>query len=166
VDFGFVNPFVCLWIVVTQEGEIHVIDEHVRRENVLHEHLVEMEGRRWGRARWIGCDPAGSGKNDQTATSNIELLRRRGYRVRTSGSRIVDGIEKIRAALQPAAASPLLFVHRRCEQLIKALECYHYNPAARGENPEKDGVHDHLIDALRYFFVNRGRGEAVGGRRY
>ena len=30
-----------------------------------------------------------------------------------------------------------------------------------GENPQKDGEHDHLIDALRYFFVNRGRGEVV-----
>ena len=167
IDFGFKNPFVCLWIVQTTGGEVHVVDEYVRRERVLHEHLSEIEGRRWGRAKWIGCDPAGSGPNDQTAESNIDLLRRRGYRVRTSGSRIVDGIELIRAALQPAAAAaPVLFVHARCKDLIKALESYHYNPNSGGENPEKDGVHDHLIDALRYFFVNRSRGEAVGGRRY
>ena len=166
VDFGFNAPLVCLWIVTTHDGEFHVVDEHVRRETIMHEHIAEIEGRRWGRPRWIGCDPAGSGKNDQTAESNIDLLRRRGYRVRTRGSKIVDGIELIRAALQPAAAAPVLFVHERCENLIKALECYHYSPKVRGENPEKDGEHDHAIDALRYFFLNRARGEAVGGRRY
>ena len=132
----------------------------------MHENLAELEGRAWGRPRWIGCDPAGSSRNDQTAQSDVELLRRRGYRVRTASSRIVDGIEHIRAALQPAAAAPVLFVNDRCVNLIKALECYHYDPASRSENPDKDGVHDHLIDALRYFFVNRSRGEVVGGRRY
>ena len=166
IDFGFNDPFICLWVVTTRDGEFHVVDEYVRREHVMHEHLIEIEGRPWGRPRWIGCDPAGSGPNDQTATSNIDLLRRRGYRVRTHGSKIVDGIEQIRAALQLAAAAPVLFINDRCEQLIKALECYHYDPSARGENPKKDGVHDHLIDALRYFFINRSRGEVVGGRRY
>ncbi|MEA2711224.1 MAG: hypothetical protein QOF78_3825 [Phycisphaerales bacterium] len=166
IDFGFKNPFVCLWIVTTQQGEVHVIDEYVRREQMVHEHLAEIEQRRWGRPRWIGCDPAGSGANDQTAESNVDLLRRRGYRVRTLGSKILDGVELIRAALQPAAGNPVLFIHERCAELIKALESYHYHPTSGGENPEKDGVHDHLIDALRYFFVNRSRGEVVGGRRY
>ena len=156
VDFGFKDPFICLWVVTTGDGEFHVVDEYVRRERVMHENLGELESRQWGRARWIGCDPAGSGPNDQTAQSNVELFRKRGYRVRTCGSRIVDGIEQIRAALRPAAGPPRLFVHRRCEALIKALECYHYPASGGGEKPEKDGEHDHLIDALRYFFVNRG----------
>jgi hypothetical protein len=165
VDFGFNDPFVCLWIVTTHAGEFHVVDEYVRRGRVMHEHLAELEGRRWGKPRWIGCDPSGSSPNDQTAKSNIDLLRRRGYRVRTCGGKIVDGVELIRAALQPAAAAPVLFIHQRCPELIKSLECYHYPATAGGENPEKDGVHDHLIDALRYFFVNRSRGEVVV-RRY
>ena len=165
IDFGFKDPFICLWVVTTHDGEFHVVDEYVRPERVMHENLAELESRRWGRARWIGCDPAGSGPNDQTAQSNVDLLRRRGYRVRTCGSRIVDGIEAIRAALQPAAGPPRLFVHARCGELIKALECYHYPASGGGEKPEKDGEHDHLIDALRYFFVNRARGEVVG-RRY
>ena len=165
VDFGFKDPFVCLWVVTTHDGEFHVIDEYVRPERVMHENLAEVEGRAWGRARWSGCDPAGSGPNDQTAESNVQLLRRRGYRVRTCGSRIVDGVEQIRAALQPADGPARLFVHERCAQLIKALECYHYPSKGGGEKPEKDGEHDHLIDALRYFFVNRGRGEVVV-RRY
>jgi hypothetical protein len=166
IDFGFVNPFVCLWIAVTHDGEVHVVDEYVRRERVMHENLAAMESRGRARPAWVGCDPAGSSRNEQTAQSNVDLLRRRGYRVRTCGSRIVDGIEKVRFALQPAAGAPVLFVNARCAELIKALECYHYDPAARGENPKKDGEHDHLIDALRYFFVNRGRGQVTVRARY
>ena len=35
-----------------------------------------------------------------------------------------------------------------------------------GELPVKDGTHDHLIDALRYFYVNRRSGMITTGRRY
>lgn len=166
IDFGFRNPLVCLWIVRTHAGETIVIDEYVRRERVLHEHLAEIESRRWGAPRWIGCDPAGSGPNDQTAQSNVQFLRNAGYRVRTAGSRIQDGLEHIRLGLKPATGPATLFVHARCTALIRAMESYHYKPTGASETPDKDGEHDHPIDALRYYFVNRSKGEATGGRSY
>jgi len=51
------------------------------------------------------------------------------------------------------------------------MEAYRY-PDARSAHPElpvKDGVHDHPIDALRYFFVNHlghGRRGRVVERLY
>ena len=45
------------------------------------------------------------------------------------------------------------------------MQAYHYGPHG-GELPVKDGVHDHAIDALRYYYVNRGRGGVTGGRQY
>ncbi len=51
-----------------------------------------------------------------------------------------------------------LVISPNCPRLIEALQCYHYPdaPGAAGsEQPFKDGVYDHPIDALRYFFVNR-----------
>jgi hypothetical protein len=38
--------------------------------------------------------------------------------------------------------------------------------AAGGELPLKDGLHDHPIDALRYFFVNYQRPNKTASRRY
>ena len=58
-----------------------------------------------------------------------------------------------------------LRISPKCERLIKAMEGYHYGEHG-GELPLKDGEHDHLVDALRYFFVNRGRHETRGGRAY
>jgi hypothetical protein len=36
------------------------------------------------------------------------------------------------------------------------MQCYHYphSATAAGELPLKDGLYDHPIDALRYFFIN------------
>jgi len=163
LDFGFANPFVCLWIA-EQGNVMHVIDEYVQSQQTIDAHVTEIQARPWKSHR-IACDPAGSGRSDQTAKSNVDHLRSRGYVVKYRSSRIVEGIEAIRAALRPASGPPRLFIHPRCRHLIVALQSYRY-PTGAGEIPLKDGRHDHLIDALRYHVVNRTPRGAHGGRTY
>ena len=165
MDFGFANPFVCLWIRVHANGVTHVIDEYVQPGQVMHEHVKVIESREWGKAKIVACDPAGAGRNDQTAESNVQLLKRNGYAVRSRGSGILEGIEMIRLGLKPAAGKATLFISPRCKRLIKAMQGYHYAPGG-SELPVKDGEHDHLIDALRYHFVNLVGTGARGGRMY
>jgi hypothetical protein len=165
IDFGFSNPFVCLWIATCDDGAVHVIDEYVQPQRMLSEHLVELAARSWGTVRHVYCDPAGSARNEQTAASDVSCLRKAGYRVKYSASRIVDGLELMRAALCPAWGSSKLFIHPRCQKLIRALRSYRYAPGG-SELPLKDGEHDHLIDALRYFFINHQRPMRVTSRRY
>jgi len=166
LDFGFHNPFVCLWVATTKGGVVHVVDEYVQSGRTLAEHLEHIEGRRrWGKVRRVACDPAGAARNDQTAESDVRLLRRNGYDVHTRHTRIADGLEAIRAALRPAHGEPTLFVDPNCPRLIRALRSYHY-PDGGGELPVKDGEHDHLIDALRYWFMNREGRNKVTVREY
>lgn len=169
IDFGFRNPFVCLWIA--DDGQrVHVIDEYVQVGRTLDEHLEVIESRPWGLVRVIACDPAGNARNDQTAESNVQLLRRRQYVIRSKPSRIVDGLELIRRGLKTGTGATSLLVHPRCVNLIRALRGYHYPKGHGGsELPFKDGEHDHLIDALRYFYVNRVNREgleAMKSRQY
>jgi hypothetical protein len=35
-----------------------------------------------------------------------------------------------------------------------------------GELPVKDGIYDHPIDALRYFFINAAKSYGCGHRKY
>ena len=142
-----------------------MIDEYIQPQQTIDEHMRQIAARPWGKARRICCDPAGNGRNDQTAESNVKCLQRKGYKVQTKKSLIVEGLELIRTALRPAAGDPALFIHPRCKRLVAAMQQYRY-PDGGGELPVKDGVHDHLIDALRYFFVNRPTGEVVPIRRY
>lgn len=168
VDFGFVNPFVCLWIQVDEDGVVRVIDEYVRCRATIDVHAVEIKSRTPVKEEQVAatfCDPAGKSVNDVTGTSAIRELWLFGIAVRFKRSGILEGIELIRRAIRSGDGKSTLIVSPKCSRLIEAMECYHYpesnnNP---GELPQKDGLYDHPIDALRYFFVNqiRGRGKMV-----
>jgi hypothetical protein len=160
IDFGFKNPFVCLWIRRDAFGRSFVIDEYVQEFVEVDRHIEEIKSRLHGEVRRIGCDPAGSARNEQTGKSNIQKLRDAGFKVGSRGSLIVDGLEMIRAGLKSGTGEVTLFIHPRCKRLIEAMRSYRYGEG-RDENPLKDWS-DHLVDALRYFFVNRDGGEVVG----
>jgi len=172
LDFGFVNPFVCLWVQVDGEGTVRVIDEYIRSRATIDVHAKEMKARTPCSEEQVAatyCDPAGSGSNDVTGTSAVRELRSLGIAVKFRRSTILEGIELIRRSVRAGDGSTSLLISPRCVRLIEAMECYHYPDnvrAASGELPFKDGVYDHPIDALRYFFVNAKRPTQSASRRY
>jgi hypothetical protein len=172
LDFGFVNPFVCLWIQVDGEGVVRVIDEYVRSRATIDVHAGEIKGRTpggEGRVAGTFCDPAGAGVNDVTGTSIVRELRAMGVAVRYRRSGILEGIELIRRVLRAGDGKSRLVISPNCQRLIEAMRCYHYSDGLAGsgaELPLKDGIYDHPIDALRYFFVNYSRGAKATSRRY
>jgi len=93
-----------------------------------------------------------------------------GLRTRYRKSGILEGIELIRRALRKGDGTSGLIISPRATRLIEAMECYHYpdslSAAANPELPLKDGLYDHPIDALRYFFVNYQTAITTSARRY
>jgi len=172
LDFGFVNPFVCLWIQVDKEQVVRVIDEYVRSRATIDVHAAEIKGRTpCGEERVAAtfCDPAGAGVNDVTGTSTVRELRALGIVTRYRRSGILNGIELIRRAVRSGDGQSRFVISPRCQRLIEAMQCYHYpdkSSIAAGELPLKDGLYDHPIDALRYFFVNYKRSVKAAARRY
>jgi hypothetical protein len=180
LDFGFVNPFVCLWIQTDRAGSVRVIDEYIRSRATIDVHAEEIKSRTpggEGRVDSTGslqvtatfCDPAGAGINDVTGTSAIRELRSLGIVTRYRRSSILEGIELIRRAIRAGDGKSRLVISPRCERLIEAMRCYHYPENSTGGNAElplKDGLYDHPIDALRYFFVNYKRSGKSISRRY
>jgi hypothetical protein len=170
LDFGFVNPFVCLWIQVDAEGIVRIIDEYVRSRATVDVHADEIKSRTQCAEERVAatfCDPAGAGVNDVTGTSVVRELRAMGIVVRYRRSSILEGIELIRRAIRDGSGKSSLIISPRCVRLIEALQCYHY-PDSTGsrELPLKDGVYDHPIDALRYFFINYKHPKKITSRRY
>ena len=171
LDFGFANPFVCLWIQVDSEGVVRVIDEYIRSRATIDAHATELKSRTPGgelRVAATFCDPAGAGANDVTGTSAVRELRSLGINVRYRRSGIAEGIELIRRAIRAGDGKNRFLISPRCPRLIEALTCYHYpdSPAATDELPFKDGLYDHPIDALRYFFVNYTLPSKLATRNY
>ena len=159
IDFGFVNPFVCLWIQTDGEGNIFVIDEYIRSRAAISIHGEEIKKRTPCPEQKVAatfCDPAGD-STDASGTSSVRQLRQLGIQIRYRRSGILEGIERIRQAIRTADGKSRLLISPRCPRLIEALQCYHYpegNFQTDNELPLKDGVYDHPIDALRYFFIN------------
>ena len=154
MDFGYRSPTVLLWASLNNDNVLWVIDESVRKETRLEAHvgLLAAGGpdRRWGTPKWVGVDPAGHQRSDQTGVSAVSVMRQNGLRVRARRVPMLRGIEAIRARLKPATGSPRLFIHERCTVLIDALKRYHYSQQRQGDvMPVKDGP-DHAVDALRY----------------
>jgi len=171
LDFGFVNPFVCLWLQVDSAGVVRVIDEYIRSRATIDVHAAEIKSRTPCSEQQVVatfCDPAGASVNDVTGTSVIRELRSLGIDVRYRRSSVLEGIELIRRAIRSGDGKSTLIISPSCPRLIEALQCYHYpeSGSANSELPLKDGLYDHPIDALRYFFVNYKHTSKTIARRY
>lgn len=169
MDFGFVNPFVCLWIQVDFDGRVRVIDEYFRSRATIEIHAKELKERTPCGEESVAasfCDPAGAGVNDVSGTSAVRELRAMGIKTVYRKSRILDGIERIRQIVKAGDGSSKLVISPKCVRLIEAMQCYHYPENGERELPEKDGVYDHPIDALRYFLVNVSNSISRTRKRY
>ncbi|MFA5291589.1 MAG: hypothetical protein WC496_00995 [Phycisphaerae bacterium] len=177
IDFGFVNPFVCLWIQIDSQGTVRIIDEYIKSRETVDAHADEIKNRTpYSEDKVIAtfCDPAGAGVNDVTGTSPVFQLRQAGVKLRYRRSSILEGIELVRRSLRSGDGKSNLIISPRCGRLIEAMQCYHYPPthstsSGQGgcnELPLKDGIYDHPIDAMRYFFVNYNNSNPAKNRRY
>ncbi|MEQ8770297.1 MAG: hypothetical protein RIB60_07290 [Phycisphaerales bacterium] len=154
MDFGIRAPTVVLWAAADESGVVRVLDERVVAGVTLERHMAAVRASRWPALAWLGVDPAGRQRSNQTGISDAQALRKLGVTVRDRRMGVEQGLSLLRARFKPAAGPPTLYVHRRCENLIESLEKYRY-PADRPESlePVKDGS-DHAVDALRYMIQN------------
>ncbi|MEO0482774.1 MAG: hypothetical protein AAF138_04055 [Planctomycetota bacterium] len=172
MDFGFRSPTVVLWACLDAVGRLWIVDERVRSGVIVSEHAEAMLGAdrggkaKWPTPEWLGVDPAGRQRSDQTGKSPVQVLGEFGLRVRDRRLGLVEGLTMLRARLAPAAGEPTLFVHRRCAKLIESLGTYRYHSqTASAPTPRKDGP-DHAVDALRYLVQNLDAGRSTKGSSY
>ncbi|MCE5186243.1 MAG: hypothetical protein LLF76_08980 [Planctomycetaceae bacterium] len=172
IDFGIRNPFVCLWIQVDGEECFRVVDEYWALGKRTAENAAAVKARTPGgedRVTATFCDPAGKSRQETSGSSSVEELRKAGIHVRSKHSHVLDGLELIRSVLRDGDGQSRIVIDPRCKLLIKSLQGYHYadtTSKAASELPVKDGVHDHAIDALRYFFMNYTVKTRIGFKPY
>jgi hypothetical protein len=157
VDYGFRGAFVCLWIVMLRspagQHAAWVVDELVTSEQTVTRNAAAMRAKSAGSLNpaVVYGDVAGVQVNSHTAKTDERVLRDAGFKVKSRSMEIGDGVAVLTELLDPAEGDTRLFIDPKCGRLIEAMEGYRRNK--RGE-PEKDGRHDHLVDALRYGLVN------------
>lgn len=181
MDFGIRSETVVLLASLDDCGGLIIEREHLASGLTVADHIAVIRG--WIDAGfteacpavdgakqgigWIGIDPAGCARNEQTGISNRRALRDAGFLTRERRTTVESGIHLVRRMLAPAdGATPRLAVRARCTRLIEALQRYHY-PENRPEvtEPVKDGL-DHACDALRYLVVNLDHGAGFAAASY
>lgn len=164
-DFGYHSP-ACLWTYENDKDQLIVMREWCPHDILVHEYadeIVSVSKRHYPSAEFMDyCDPAGRQRSDKSERSSVEVLASKGFKVgfRTLGIR--EGLVIVRKLLTKRPDGlPGLIVHKDCKRLIDALSGgYHYpevdpeEPYKEQETPYKDGIHDHVCDALRYIATN------------
>ena len=107
-------------------------------------------------------DPAGGGTASQSGISDIEIFKRKGMYVRFKKDmvtrNVVNGVSHVRRWFEDANGDTHFFVAPKCKGSIQSYENYRYPENKTDqrikEEPLKDGVFDHICDALRYGICN------------
>ncbi|MFC1565180.1 hypothetical protein ACFL6G_09610, partial [candidate division KSB1 bacterium] len=104
------------------------------------------------------CDPAGEAQTDQ-GISSVERLKEeffqasgKNIKIRSRRSSLMAGIDIVREKLKNASGEINLFVDSCCSRTI--ADFGRYVKKRDSQEPKKDGVSDHTLDALRYLSVN------------
>jgi hypothetical protein len=169
IDWGH-GVFVCLWIGEDRHGCAYVLDTYRAELGTVSRHAEHLLAHPIQSARATYCDPAGRNRNDQTGRSNVDIFREHGirctYTLGKAAREVRNGIRLVRAALEPADGSPRLFYvpTDANRTFARAMQSYR-NRRVNGvwiDEPQDPQEHEHIPDALRYFFVNRARSGAIG----
>ena len=146
VDYGYTNPFVCLWGAVDHDGRLFIYDEHYQAKTLIKDH-AHVINNRIGQYAWTVAD--------HDAQDNAEM-RDQGIYTRNAKKDVILGIQKVkrRLVMQPDGY-PRLFISRTCKNLLREFGLYRWADPKEGRNDKEEPIkeNDHAMDALRYMVM-------------
>jgi PBSX family phage terminase large subunit len=143
VDFGYTNPFVCLWGATDEDGRLHIYDEHYRPKMLIREHAEVIKAR----AGVFGFTVADHDAQDVAEMGAV------GIGSRPAQKDVIRGIQKLKARLAVQADKrPRLTISPKCVNTIREFGSYRWQESRENRNEKEEPVkeNDHAMDALRY----------------
>lgn len=159
IDFGYTNPFVCLWIAIDDDCRMYVYRELYHTKRTVKVHAAQINA-------LSGDETYEFTVADHDAEGRATLTES-GISTRAANKEVNRGIEAVQERIKVAGdGKPRLYVFRNCLverdaalveakqpcSLIEEMDSYSWKKQADGkpnkEEPEK--LHDHAADALRY----------------
>ena len=141
IDFGFANPFVCLWVAVDGDGNYFVYDEYYKSQTGIQEHIKIIKSR-------SGSNKFKATFGDPENAENMSELRKAGIPTLNATKDVFAGIECVQSKLKiKGNGDPSLYIFGdRCKNTPREFATYKYS-----EN--RDDVvktNDHCVDVARY----------------
>jgi len=146
IDWGFTNPFVCLWGAIDGDGRLYIYDEWYASKTLIKYHAREIQ-KRAGKFSWTVAD--------HDAQDNAEI-KQYGIYTKPAQKDVLIGIQKVaeRMVVQ-ADGKPRLMVFRTCKNTVREIGMYRWTEQRDGkpmkEEPLK--VDDHCPDTSRYMIM-------------
>jgi hypothetical protein len=149
IDFGFTNPFVCLWAALDHDDRLCVLDEYHCSSQTLDVHAREIKRRDEALiARGLLC---AGGVADPAGRVEREELVRQGINLGAAENALLAGIDAVRQRLKPRQDGTRgMLIDPCCANLVRELEGYCYDKSASETEPLPLKREDHCLDALRY----------------
>lgn len=145
IDFGFNNPFACLWLARDPDRRWYVYAEHYQARESLSFHaerIKQISGVERYRATWA----------DHDSQDRYEL-KKLGITTLAARKDIRLGIETVQAVLKiQNDGKPRLFIFKNCVNTRKEISGYKWAEGTEGRDPKDEPlkVNDHTPDCLRY----------------
>lgn len=156
IDFGYTNPFVCLWGAIDSDGRLWIYREHYIRGQTVQVHSKTIKTTEKSHFSWTVADH----DSEDRATLHAD-----GIMTIRAKKNVERGIKAVKERLKVQHdGRPRLIIHESCVETISEFYDYAWEPIKEGKNskeiPIKD--RDHAMDPLRYMIMKLDTGHGGG----
>lgn len=145
IDWGFNNPFVCLWLARDHDKRWYVYAEHYKAKERLAYHaerIKKISGKQKFRKTWA----------DHDAQDRFEF-KKLGIPTQPAKKDVRLGIEAVQAALKiQGDGKPRLYIFKTCRNTAKETAGYKWAEGTETKDAKDEPLksNDHTCDCLRY----------------
>jgi PBSX family phage terminase large subunit len=167
IDWGYTNPFCCLWGALDPDGRLYIYKEHYKAQMLIKDHatiikkykeyIKDKDNNNIRQIRYIKTVA------DHDAQDNAEL-KAHGIRTKNADKDVHMGIQKVaeRLVIQQDG-KPRLYIFDNCSNLKREFPMYQWIERKEGkpikEEPLK--LNDHAMDSLRYLIMEIDTGKHI-----
>jgi hypothetical protein len=132
LDFGYNNPFVCLWIARDQDDRYYVYDEHYQAQGLVKHHAERINAREWDATQpWYG--PTYSEHDPQIRAELTQF----GITTTPANKAESQGVEMLRRLMMIKGDDrPQLYVFEHCRNLIREIIAARWPEGTSLRNPQ------------------------------
>lgn len=151
IDFGYTNPFCCLWGAIDHDGRLWIYRELYERNRRADELAPRILAAEPGFMATV-ADPEDAEGRATLAAAGLDTI--------PADKQVIPGIQAVQQRLAVAGdGKPRLFVSRACANLVNEIYEYRWADPRQGraqdEKPVKEN--DHAMDAMRYMVMEADR---------
>lgn len=146
IDFGYTNPFVCLWGALDHDGRLYIYRELYERGVLTSVHAETIKRLSSGE-RYLTTVA------DHDAEERAEL-NKNGVPTEAARKNVQLGIQEVQKRLKERR----IFFFPSCKRLLSEIDSYTWLPATEERNAKEEPrkLDDHAMDAMRYMVMAVG----------